>query len=817
MSTLSFYFSVSGVQKTHQFSMRQNVKKEINHVLYQGLVDTEDVPCAYVGSQEITPKANIDIIGKEDEVEENSVRVFSGEVKWQGSLITVASSNFLLTDVFGDYKSEESVPFYWKHVLPSGNVSADSIRIVDSDLIEVQEGSYIAIQHNTYDETSGLPIDGSYSSAAVYSNYVNSYNEETGEVNLYFVMYESDGTSHYSLLNQESVFKEATFDDVWSLTGGLKPWEKVYKISPGVDDFIITVPNTTTDYALKLNREGRIFIKDFLDVSDEEPWFPRISNGSFNKLVTSFYNALESNIYRYSVPEFSSQTFNPVSPYKSIVGERALRIRGDVYKVGSTPIKVDSSFYILDVVIKNKHDEVLYALTTDTSKAGSYYYYAGERVFREIELNNAWVTWETDGIISWDQQSGFVHLKDNYPDNYVCEVSYYFEEKYLQYSSLNVNPVFDETYNGQSYALYVVPTGGSNNNVSQSSSVHYVKINASGRIIATSQNGDSGNYDLENVIETDGENIHYSAYAEGYANAVYLTGSSTIAISAEASLGSFPENGVLVIGNNDVTDSTIQIIGYSSTVVSSDIVFNLNSNLTADVSLGTLIRLFSFEDLLTTSLNINNNSPTNNMQWFVIAEISVSADYRPSELSIIDVRERGGVIKEEFYDSAKEIDPRSIWLRPNSITSKGQPIPGETCAVIKLPYTLLTDYGGTFTKDQVEDIVSKHMAVGAMPVVIYHGAIPEITSATATTDSITLCWESEGSDYSYYVHQSSLEDGPWTKINSTAAMEDQVYGNCYTVTGLVSNTVYYFSVTSIDANGIEGPRSIAWGVKTKAN
>lgn len=785
--------------------MRQNVKKDINYIFYKGTVESEDVPCSYVGSTEIDPRANIEIIHKEDEISENSLRVFNGEVTWQGTTITVSSKNFLLTDVFGDYKSDKLVPYYWKHVLPSGNIDADSVKIVDGDLVEVQESSYRTIQHNTYDETTGLPITGTYDSCAVYSNYENSYDEQTGEVKLYFVMYKVSGTSHYALLNQQPVFREATYDDVWSVTSSLKPWEKVYIVSPGTTDFTVTVPNSTTTYSLKLNTEGRIFVKDFLDVSDEEPWFPRISNGSFNKLVSS-------ERYVYSVPEFSSQSFNPTSPYKSIVGERALRIRGDIYKVDATPLQVDTTLYILDVVIKDKFDNVLYAFTTDSSKNGDYYYHAGERVYRDIELRNEWVSWDTSGIIGWDIESGFIHLQDDFPDNYVCEVSYYFEEKYLQYTGLNINPVFDETYNGQFYVLYVVPTGGSNDNASQTASVNYIKVNRSGKIIATSQDGTAGNYNLNNVIETDGENIHYSLFANSTSYGTNSSGSSSLVIDNGNNSSNFPDNGVLVIGNSAVTASSTQIIGYSAkSVGASTTTFTLISPLTATVSSGTSVNLFSFVDLLSSGGQL-----TNSMQWFVLAELHIATTYRPEELSLIDVREKGGVIKEEVYDEANIIDPRAVWLRPEHMITRGQPVPGESVAVIKVPFTILSDYGGTFKKEDVEEVVRRHIATGVMPVVIYHGAIPEITSAASTTTTVTICWGSEGSSYSYYVYQSSLEDGPWTLVNSTA-VSDQVYGNCYTITGLTTNTVYYFTVTSLSTDGIESPKSIAWGIKTKAS
>jgi hypothetical protein len=105
------------------------------------------------------------------------------------------------------------------------------------------------------------------------------------------------------------------------------------------------------------------------------------------------------------------------------------------------------------------------------------------------------------------------------------------------------------------------------------------------------------------------------------------------------------------------------------------------------------------------------------------------------------------------------------------------------------------------------------MGTGVIPVILYHGAIPEIESIASTSNSITVCWYSEGSDYTYNVYYSSTKNVPCTLSNSTP-FTDQVYGNCYTITGLSSSRIYYVTITSVDTDSIEGPQSVVWGIKT---
>ncbi len=790
--SFSLYWAINGVSHSKDFATRRNIKKLVLFPRYQGSVGETETVCGYVGSKEINPSSTLSLIKSEDSIVENSSSKYSGRVIWEGKTGYVSARYLLLTDVIGNYTSATAEPFFWKHVLPDADIDPGSVAILDQNLNEVNEESYTAVRTEARD-VSDVIVSGTYESCAVFSNYTNSYNRETGATELYFVRYAVSGSTHYQVLNSESAFTEASLDDVSLVTGQLKTWRKVYIINPGTSFFTITTPQANaTYYSIPLER-SRIIVRDPVDRSDEAPWFLNISNGSFSTLRGGLN-------YIYSIPEFAGQSFSPLYPYKVEVDELAEYIRPDIIKVDQSPLKVDAALYTMDILVKNSSGEVLYALTTDISKDGNFYEENGERVFRTIETENAWVTWDVNGIAGWDSEGGFIHLQREYADTRYFYVSYYYEETGYDLTSLNVNPVFDEEFNRQFYVLYIVPVGGDNSNVGQTVSIQYIKVDRSGRIIEASQDGTGGNIDISTYINVGEQYMYYSLNASSSSSASNLAGQNYIDVSDASG---FPASGILTWVVSGVT-----YYKPYDTIVENRIYFQSGYTLSVDVTGSPDFYLHSFITPYTTA-------STNAYQWLILSEVHSDSSSRVDELSIIDLRVPGGVVKDKYRDDALAIDSRAVWAHPEIVQSRGQIVPGESVVIVKVPYTILIEYGGTFTKEQVVAIVKeRHLAVGVFPVVIFHGAIPEISSIASSSDSISVCWSSEGSDYGYNIYYSSMKNGPWTLVNSSV-FSDQIYGNSYTISGLSSGIIYYIAIASVDSNGVEGPKSHPWGIKTR--
>jgi hypothetical protein len=813
-SSVSLVFSLTGVPHSTDFSIRRNIKKPVLFPRYIGRLDGTEVPLAYVGSSEIEPGRNLSIIYMEDCIPENSRGIFSTREQFQGTSHATSAKYFLLTDVVGDFRSIWGSPFYWKHILPSPDIEPSSVAILDRNMEEVAEYSYRVVRTEEHDALD-LPVDGSYEDCSVFSNYLNSYNEESGEYEAYYVRYQVDGGTHYQLLNSVPAFSEATFGDISSVTGMLKPWRKVYITSPGVSGYNLTLSQGGVDYYLRPLNDGRIAVRPPSSQSDNEPWFLNVSCGAFTAVRGG-------EAFSYSVPEFSSQSFSPIYPYKVEINEKAVRLHGDLLLLQRGSLAVDTSFFIMNILVKDASGRTLYALTTDAGKGGEFYYEGGERIYRTVETDEEWITWEADGIAGWDAQSGFIHLKRLYPDTYYFYASYYYREKGYELTALNVNPIFDEDFQDEFYVVYLVPTGGNNGNTGlQTRSLYYIKVDRSGKVVETNQDAAGGNYNLKSVILTDGESIDYTRSATTTAFGSHLAGGTELKV-AKASLPlrlddgmvNLPPRGVLLVGSGvNIVDPALGEesfpVGYTAFEdTDPTVTFTLGGVLPKAVPDGTTVQLYSFTSLLSAL-------SSNGMQWLPLAEVYPRSSTAVEDLSIIDLRQIGGVIKDRYRAVALELDPRAVWAFPECIEARGQVIPGDTVAVFRLPFTLLEDYGGSFKESDIEGIVTtRHLGTGVVPTIIYDGAIPLISSLTSTTTTITVCWESEGESYHYNVYTSPNRGGPWTLMNSEP-LDDQGYGNCYTIRDLPSGLIHYVSVTSISEDDIESPRGTSWGIKTR--
>ena len=89
------------------------------------------------------------------------------------------------------------------------------------------------------------------------------------------------------------------------------------------------------------------------------------------------------------------------------------------------------------------------------------------------------------------------------------------------------------------------------------------------------------------------------------------------------------------------------------------------------------------------------------------------------DLILIDTRSKGGGLKPEI---SEEII-RTVDQESNSFWDigywDGMPYQANGVMYLRLPQSLLHEYGGLFTKKEIEDIVHKHAALGVVPIITY--------------------------------------------------------------------------------------------------
>ena len=122
--------------------------------------------------------------------------------------------------------------------------------------------------------------------------------------------------------------------------------------------------------------------------------------------------------------------------------------------------------------------------------------------------------------------------------------------------------------------------------------------------------------------------------------------------------------------------------------------------------------------------------------------------------------------------------------------------------MIEIPQDLLTAYGGSFTRDQVVDIVERHMEMGGYAVINTYGINPVVTELGVTSSQVTVSWPSYGSDVSYNVYYSNAIDTGFVKAN-TGLIVDSLSGNQFDITGLTASTKYFIKVGAVDSSGNE--------------
>jgi len=191
-------------------------------------------------------------------------------------------------------------------------------------------------------------------------------------------------------------------------------------------------------------------------------------------------------------------------------------------------------------------------------------------------------------------------------------------------------------------------------------------------------------------------------------------------------------------------------------------------------------------------------------RYLVLGEVAVAQTSSHKDVVLIDARQRGGGLKDDYREAAKLLNPEVIWYGDGAYAD-GIPYPAKSVVIVKLPYTLLSKYGGRFEENEVRAIVEKHMAFGSYPVIRYYGAIPNVylkEDSLSIDSAIRIYWSAEPVTYTYNIYMSLSEDGDFVQLN-VAPIPGSTTENSYLVSGLIPRVAYYFRVAAI-VGGVEG-------------
>jgi len=789
-SILNFQFRLTGVEgDPFNTRTRQNVKKSIGKILYLEEPPTSAVKLAYVGSREITPTANIFIADRSDVLYSNSKTSTSSEFYVESTAAEVVSANFIVTAEFNEADSG-NIPLYYKHEITKHAIP-DTLKVFDQNFNEVSSDKYKLRYNYSYDEDTG-EIETSGGSAVVNSFYLfnsleSSFDVDTGDYKVYFIQYVDGSTSPDTvvteLLNNENAYLPATSDDFWHVTSSLKYWKRAYSLS---SDLVLTMPQSPC--SVKYIETNRMSLHLPTDYDDESPWFPRIANGNF---VHSAYG----NLYKYNIPEFENQAFNPIEPYKLAVKEKCQKVSDRLIKLPHNEI-VYGSFTSYVNLLFELDGTIKYAITNDSSKDGDEVYdFDGNKV---PVSNGGFLTWSYNNFLGIDRLSGMVHVSFDVKDAYDIYATYPYYERFYSLTSLTMNPVFDSEAHKELRVVYVVPAAmPNNNNTIQTESIKWLKVSSAGRITSCNQD-DTGyneniNFDAK-IHDSDGYYIdgvlglHYKWEASTTANAQFPSSEVEILPGNQFTVNStsgFPRSGWLRALD---TSGKYRYFKYLS---KTDTVFNLSSssnevpsNGSIDISDGETVELVNFVDertvLTSRDKSIEDSAwgpgtdPWGNFEiypriysrYFVLGELSINPPHSINTLTVVDVREDGGGVDEDKYDEAKALNPEIQWYNDYE-KFDGQVYPGSSIAVVKLPVSILE----SFTLDNLRKIIEENIPSGVYPLIRFYGYEPRVVSITPGTASVTIEWAKEGPEFTYQVWYARKENGRFEKAHKTRLVD----------------------------------------------
>ena len=166
-----------------------------------------------------------------------------------------------------------------------------------------------------------------------------------------------------------------------------------------------------------------------------------------------------------------------------------------------------------------------------------------------------------------------------------------------------------------------------------------------------------------------------------------------------------------------------------------------------------------------------------NPKAMILAEVNISRQSSIEDIVFIDVRREGGVLTQEVEDNIVDLVdtyPELEWLSSNSISGKAIPVQGVL--IVDVPFSMTQDGGGELTKEDIQSISERHIALGYLPLIKFHGERPKIVDVACVPlfDLVTIAWEpvQRADGYRIYV---GLSPKDMTSATDVTAVSDPIF------------------------------------------
>jgi len=463
---LGHEFTVGSVNFDTNVDTQINVIKRREEVVYRSSVPAVAVNVSFVGGRDVSSSANLSIADRSTSLQANRVRDLSFTTVSNVKVFTINTENFVVTDVFVDETNTISpLPLFFKHTLSSDLIPRDAngnlatgVSLLEVTLLDglLQP---IRVSELKIDRTLGI----------VYNNLDSSFTD-SGNFTAYYVKFvvNDNGTinTHVNLLDNETVFRVAEFDDLTPTLTIKTDGRKVYLIEEIASGFEVTLP-IVSDYAFEPLSAARIEILPPVPQGIQDSWFVRVTNGKF-------FTNVNGGLRKYHIAEFLSQVFTPEPPIKNVGTETSTILSGTLVKLDQENIFEDDDLSLFVSLMINDADDVgQAAFTTDSSIVGN------------VATNGkAWTQWSNAtrlGIRSVDHATGFVDI-DGLPlkSGWKVTSSYFYNEDKYEFTLVNFNPISNRNALSSRVSLFIDPDTAS---TSKSQTLFFLKSDETGRVV----------------------------------------------------------------------------------------------------------------------------------------------------------------------------------------------------------------------------------------------------------------------------------------------------------------------------------------------
>jgi hypothetical protein len=736
IGTISLKYTTKNFPIKKRFDTRVNIKDTIEYLRFSTVFNNNGVGVAFIDSPKNSVENNILIKDTSVEDARNSRKLKKEQELLEDSFLLDFAS-FYITDIAKTVDGEEVPLYFWHDLSLEGNIS--KIEILDANKAPVKQSL-----HEYYDESVTL----GETRRGVYTNLQCKIDKRENSYEAYYIRYLKEDTNEIEvrLLDARPFYSQASFLS--------ERTNREYTLNQIGGNYEVDVIFDSLNYSpTGLPSLQRFFIqaRDKTSVFVEKPaaslvtqrWNLRISPGDFIK---------EGR--RYWVPEYYTQLYSPTIPFR-LEKERELTVLGgDILYTDLFPIaNLEIEGFFLYVIVKDETGAVTKAFTNDPD-ADTYITKLGFVTD---------VFYEKDVVDSISSASGFIKLNQKLTSQEKVFMTYRYEENYFTYSGLSVNPSISAEILGKRIVMYCKPDESAR-------SVHHVIANDSGVILESSdsplfksfsgtiQSGSSQGFIDEELGDTD-----------------YYSGFEIEFLSGE---------------NSGIRTKITAFDGLSFSIAISD-------TLPTPLLEGDLYRVikkvadYDSPNSITTGthsyIGLEGYSTSN--YHIKLADVYVIQNLNVDDITSFDSRILGGGLKESQESAGLQLQDEGRWYWDIG-NFDGTPYPGMGAVLVRLPRYILKELGGAFEREQVEQIVRRHIADGSYPVIRYYDKSTEIKRIIPGDKVAYLEWDLiDASTYNIYVGNSSDNLFLYASQPGTRNEID--------ITNLENNKIYYVQVEPI--------------------